>query len=50
MLPEVLQASHAPPQAVLQHTPSTQWPLVHWLEALQELPLDCFARQVPLPQ
>jgi hypothetical protein len=47
-----LQASQAPPvHAVLQHTPSTQLPLEHWLAALQVAPLDCFATQVPpVPQ
>jgi hypothetical protein len=29
MLPEMLLASQAPPQAELQHTPSTQMPLEH---------------------
>jgi hypothetical protein len=28
-LPETLQASHWPVHALLQHTPSTQWPLPH---------------------
>jgi len=28
-VPERLHASQAPPQAVLQHTPSTQLPVLH---------------------
>jgi hypothetical protein len=39
-LPRTLQASQAPPpHAVLQHTPSTQLPLPHWLEAEHVAPL-----------
>jgi hypothetical protein len=48
MLPDRLQASHAPPlQAVLQHTPSTQLPLPHSLAAEQVAPLVFWATQVP---
>jgi hypothetical protein len=45
--PVRLQASHAPAQAVLQQRPSTQLPEVHWLAAVQVVPLDCFTTQVP---
>jgi hypothetical protein len=41
-LPARLQASHEPPQAVLQHTPSTQLPLPHSLAAVQVAPLAFF--------
>jgi hypothetical protein len=46
----MLQASHAPPQAVLQHTPSTQLPEVHWLAAVQTAPLDSLVVHVPALQ
>lgn len=36
--PGRLQASHWPPQAVPQHTPSTQLPLPHWFAAVQVVP------------
>jgi hypothetical protein len=45
-----LQASQAPPQAVLQQTPSTQLPEEHWLPAVHVPLLDFLATQVPLPQ
>jgi hypothetical protein len=49
--PETLQASHAPAQPVLQQTPSTQLPLVHWLAPEHALPLASLAMQlVPLHQ
>jgi hypothetical protein len=38
-LPVRLQASHWPRHAVLQQTPSTQLPLVHWLLVVQAAPL-----------
>jgi hypothetical protein len=46
-LPATLQASHAPPQAVLQQTPSTQLPLPHWLSAEQVVPFVFLSAQVP---
>jgi hypothetical protein len=44
--PAMLQASHAPPHALLQHTPSTQNPLVHALLPLHAVPLPSFATHV----
>ena len=38
MLPRTLHASHALMQAVLQHTPSTQWPLEHSFPAPHAAP------------
>jgi hypothetical protein len=49
-LPGKLQESQAPPQAVLQHTPSTQLPLPHWLLAEQALLLVCFGTHAPALQ
>ena len=49
-VPARLQASHAPPQAVLQQTPSTQLPEVHSLAAAQAVPLAFFATQAPAEQ
>jgi hypothetical protein len=46
-LPGRLQASQAPPQAVLQHTPSTHWPLPHWLFAVQAVLVVCFGTHAP---
>ena len=46
-LPAWLQASHDPPHAVLQQTPSTQLPLPHWLEAEHVVPLDSFGTHAP---
>jgi hypothetical protein len=46
-LPATLHASHAPPQAELQHTPSTHWPLPHWLAPVQEAPLVCLGTHTP---
>jgi hypothetical protein len=44
-----LQASHAPEQAELQQTPSTQLPLEHWLAPVHAAALASFATQlVPL--
>jgi hypothetical protein len=45
--PARLQASQAPAQAVLQHTPSTQLPLAHWVPAEHAVPLGRFATQTP---
>jgi hypothetical protein len=39
-----LQASQAPAQAVLQHTPSTQKPDLHWFPEVHRVPLDGSAR------
>ncbi len=47
-LPGRLQESQAPPlHAVLQHTPSTQLPLPHWLLAVQVTPGVCFGTHAP---
>ena len=43
--PARLQASQAPAQAVLQHTPSTQFPLPHSLATWQAAPRAFFGRQ-----
>jgi hypothetical protein len=45
--PARLQASQAPEQAVLQHTPSTQLPLAHWVPAAHAVPLGWSATQTP---
>jgi hypothetical protein len=50
MLPATLQASQAPPHAVLQQTPSTQLPLPHWLLAVQEVALVFLGTQAPALQ
>ena len=43
-----LRAGHAAPlQAVLQHTPSTQLPLAHWLPLVHAVPLSPSARTSP---
>jgi hypothetical protein len=42
-----LHASHWAPQATLQHTPSTQKPLVHALAFVHEIPSTCFFAQTP---
>ncbi len=48
-LPGTLQASQAPPlHEELQHTPSTQLPLPHWLAAPHAAPLASFGTQAPL--
>ena len=44
--PAMLQASQAAPQAVLQHTPSMQLPLTHWLLPPQATPLASLGMQV----
>jgi len=46
-LPATLQASHCPPQATLQHTPSTHWPVPHWFAALQAAPGPPFGTHAP---
>jgi hypothetical protein len=48
--PETSQAWHCPPQALLQHTPSTQLPLPHWLAAVQAPPLASFGTHAPALQ
>jgi hypothetical protein len=45
--PAASQASHWPPQAALQQTPSTQNPLAHWPAAPQGVPLAPFGVQTP---
>jgi hypothetical protein len=49
-LPCRLHASQAPVHAVLQHTPSTHWPLPHWLFAVQAALLVCFGTHAPALQ
>jgi hypothetical protein len=49
-LPVTLQASQAPPHAVLQQTPSTQLPLPHWLLAVQVVLLVFFGTHAPALQ
>jgi len=49
-LPAALQESQAPEQALLQHTPSTQLPLVHWLLAEHTAPLDILGTHAPALQ
>ena len=48
--PETSQAWHCPPQLVLQHTPSMQLPLPHWLAAVQAPPFDSFGTHAPALQ
>jgi hypothetical protein len=49
-LPGRLHASQEPLHAVLQHTPSAQLPLPHWLAAEQVAPADFFGSQTPALQ
>ncbi len=50
-LPGTLQASQAPPlQELLQHTPSTQLPLPHWLAAEQVAPFVRLGTHAPASQ
>jgi hypothetical protein len=49
-LPARLHASHAPPQAALQHTPSTHWPLPHWLLVEHATPFVCLGTHAPALQ
>ncbi len=44
--PAVTHDTHGPPQAELQHTPSTQWPLAHWESSAH--PRLLRNRQVPV--
>jgi hypothetical protein len=46
-LPGTLQESQAPVQAVSQHTPSTHWPVPHWLFAEQVMPEGPFGTHAP---
>ncbi len=48
--PARLQAWHWPPQAELQHTPSTHCPFAHWLAAVQAVPSASFGTQAPPEQ
>jgi hypothetical protein len=48
--PAASQASHWPAQAALQHTPSAQKPLAHWLALAQAAPRALRAVHVPPPQ
>jgi len=50
MLPVRLQASQAPLHAVVQQTPSTQLPEVHWVSLEQFVPFESFARHMVPPQ
>jgi hypothetical protein len=43
-----LQPWHFPPQALLQQTPSTHWPLVHSVVVWQLVPFAFFGAQAPL--
>jgi hypothetical protein len=49
-LPGTLHALQAPAQAVLQHTPSTQLPLPHWLFAVHAPAFVFFGTQAPASQ
>ena len=46
-LPATLHDWQTPLQAELQHTPSTQLPVAHWLPCVQATPLP--ERQLPAP-
>ncbi len=48
--PSASHAWHCPPQAALQHTPSTQLALAHWFVAEQACPFAFFATQAPAAQ
>ena len=49
-LPARVQVSHELPHALLQHTPSTQLPLPHWLVAEHTEPLACLGTHAPALQ
>jgi hypothetical protein len=49
-LPVLLQYSHAPAHAELQHTPSAQMPLVHSSTAAQAVPFAFLAVHIPALQ
>jgi len=48
--PGTSQAWHCPPQAALQHTPSTHCPLAHWFAPAQVLPFVSSGLQMPAAQ
>ena len=48
--PGTSQAWHCPPQAALQHTPSTHCPLAHWLAPAHAPPLARRGWQTPAAQ
>jgi hypothetical protein len=50
MLPTCAHVMQLPPQAVLQHTPSTQLPLAHWLAPVHAVPLLSFGTHEPAGQ
>ena len=50
MLPEMLQARHGPVQLELQHTPSTQLPLLHSQELPQVAPFALSDMHFPAEQ
>ena len=45
-----VQATHVPLHAVLQHTPSTQFPVAHWFAAAHTSPCPRLAVHVPPAQ
>jgi hypothetical protein len=47
VLPATLQAWHEPQLALPQHTLSTQWPVPHWLSAVQAAPCEALATHAP---
>jgi hypothetical protein len=49
-LPFTSQALQAPSQTLLQHTPSTHWPLPHWLLAVHAPAVVFFGTQAPASQ
>lgn len=49
-VPARLHESHAPPQPVLQQTPSTQLPELHWEDDMQAVPFASVAVQPPALQ
>jgi hypothetical protein len=48
--PATSQAWHCPPQAALQQTPSTHWPLAHWVAPAHALPFARSGPQIPAEQ
>ena len=46
-LPATSHAWHCPPQATLQHTPSTHCPVPHWFAALQAPPWETLGTHAP---
>jgi hypothetical protein len=45
--PVTSHASHSPPQAALQHTPSAQMPDVHETPVVHALPFPTLGTQIP---